>query len=157
MEFIAECFDAPPDSEKHRSIRETAWMGGDLVEGRYLLGMLIGENLFKVANEDYAGRLRDFVSRDVSVSVADIFCDLHECSHLIPFLRYHYHQQAGFAPLPSRNGHIETAVYHLLHDLDASDSEIAAKLGITEKQVQRISDLKALRKVIRVHRESASR
>lgn len=69
MDFTAECFDAPPDSEKHVAPRDSAWMGGDLVEGRYLLGMLIGENLFKVADEEYVRKLRDFISRNVSAAL----------------------------------------------------------------------------------------
>ncbi|MGH7138950.1 MAG: hypothetical protein ACREHD_24660 [Pirellulales bacterium] len=47
---IADDFDTPVDSPEHALIRSTAWMGGDLVEGRYLLGILTGTNLFRMSH-----------------------------------------------------------------------------------------------------------
>ena len=68
-------------------------MGGDLVEGRYLLGMLTRENLFKVSDSQYVRKLRSFVSTNVSASAANIFCRLPACQCLIPYLRRLYHTQ----------------------------------------------------------------
>jgi len=157
MHFTAECFDAPPDSDKHAGLRDSAWMGGDLVEGRYLLGMLTRENLFKVSDSQYVRKLRSFVSTNVSASAANIFCRLPACQCLIPYLRRLYHTQTTYTPMPSRNDRVEAAVAHFLHNLDASDAEIAAAIGTTEKQVLRISDLSAARKTVRLYRESKSR
>ena len=49
---IAAHFDAPVDSREHWVLRETARDGGDLIEGRYLLGVLIGANLFRVSDNE---------------------------------------------------------------------------------------------------------
>ena len=62
MDITARSFDAPVHSDQHIALRDSAWMGGHYVEGRYLLGMLVGENLFEKSNDEYLRRLHDFIA-----------------------------------------------------------------------------------------------
>ncbi len=66
MQGAAERFDAAPNSDTHSDLRNTAWMGGPYVEGRYLLGMLTNTNLFRVSYGEYFASLRDFIADRVS-------------------------------------------------------------------------------------------
>ena len=157
MDTTAEFFDAPVDSERHAGLRDTAWMAGHYVEGRYLLGMLIGRNLFRVSHDTYIDELHRFISDRISARAATVFCTLTDAEHLMPFLRQLYDRETDYPPIKmTRNDRVERGIEFLLHKLDASIEDVAAFLETTEKQVLRLSDITAARKAIRLHRESTS-
>jgi hypothetical protein len=149
---FAELFDEPVDASGHTFLREEGWMGGDLVEGRYLLGMLLGANLFRLSHDQYAARLHRFLSEKVSPSAAEIFGNLAQCRHVIPYLRRLYREETTYPPLPLRNDREEAAVTYLLHNLDATDADLAAALGTTVKQIGRMACLTAVKAAIWNHR-----
>ncbi|PHS03084.1 MAG: hypothetical protein COA78_19350 [Blastopirellula sp.] len=147
---LARLFDMPIDSEEHAGLRDDAWIGGDGIEGPYLLGMLIGENLFLLPNDIYIQRLHDFITPRFSSRAAIIFCTFSESSLLIPYLRKTYELETDYPSIDGpRNNRIENAIEFLLGNLDATDSEIAIFLETTEKQVLRISDITAAKRAIR--------
>jgi hypothetical protein len=74
MRYAAERFDAAPDSVEHSVLRDTAWMGGAYIEGRYLLGMLTQSNLFRVSHEEFMASLSIYIADKVSTRAAEIFC-----------------------------------------------------------------------------------
>lgn len=151
----AQLFDAPIDSEEHAQLRDTAWMGGDLTEGRYLLGMLIEENLFLLPDDLYIQKLHDFIAPRFSSKAANIFCTFSASQRLIPYLRKAYEIETDYPSIDGpRNNRVENAIEFLLDNLDATDSEIAMFLKTTEKQVRRISDITAAKKDVRVYEKS---
>ena len=153
----AKYFDAPRDSDEHAGLRDTAWMGGHYVEGRYLLGMLISQNLFRVSNNTYIDELHRFISDRASTRAAAIFCTLTDAVWLMPFLRKLYDHETDYQPIKmTRNDRVERGIEFLLYHLDASTEDIATFLKTTEKQVLRLGDITAARKTIQLHRESAS-
>jgi hypothetical protein len=148
LDDTADDFDAPLDSREHVLLRETAWMGSDLIEGGYLLGMLTGTNLFRFPDEEYVRRLKEFITNGVSSRAAEVFFRPPDCQQLILYLRHIYHTETKFPSMPSRNDRREKVFAYFLHNLDASDAEIAAAVGTTEKQIQRMADLKYARRLI---------
>ena len=155
MENCAERFDAPPSSEFHAELRNTAWMGGNLVEGPYLLGMMLGTNLFRLDTDEYLRKLKEYVSTTISGQAAAVFCDVYGSDVLMPYLRMKYERETDFprfAPPenygPPRNERLERGTEYLLHNLHASFQELANHLGTTEKQVMRLTDLKWAREIV---------
>lgn len=148
-------FDAPVDSHEHAELRDTAWMGGSLTEGMYILGMLIGKNLFRQTGEqrvqDYICELQKYISQKVSDKAAAIFCNSGKDWLLIPYLRLVYHRNPNWPPMDVvRKEREERAMEYLLLHLDATFEELAAHLGTTVKQVQRLSCVKdAIRQIER--------
>ena len=151
---LEELFDEPVDSPSHTFLREEGWLGGDLVVGRYVLGMLLGENLYRLSNDQYAARLHRFLSERVSTAAAEIFGSLSECGHVIPYLRRLYREETRNPPLPVRNDREEAALTYLLHNLGATNAELATAIDSTEKQILRISALTAARSAIRNRRRA---
>ena len=157
MDTTADSFDAPADSDEHAGLRNTAWMAGHLVEGRYLLGMLIGKNLFRVTNDCYLDELHRFIADRVSASAATIFCTPTNTQLLMPFLRRLYDCETDYPPVKvTRNDRVERGIEFLLKNLNATIEDVAAFLETTEKQVMRLGDVTAARKLIRLRRDSGS-
>jgi hypothetical protein len=164
MEIFAEAFEAPIDSQEHTLLRDTAWNGGPLVEGRYLLGMLTGTNLFRVSDDEYARTLYEFISHRVSPRAAAIFCPTYDLQ-LMPYLRLVYHRETDFpainmgvpsVPSSRRNERVERGIEYLLHNLDASIEDIAKVLATTQKQVLRMSDVTYAHRMIQRYWEAGS-
>jgi hypothetical protein len=158
MEILADLFDAPPSSDGHADLRNTAWMGGHQVEGRYLLGMLTGTNLFRFELADYFRQLNTYISTTISERAAAVFCDETGSDLLIPYLRMKYERDTNFPRFatsaeygPGRSERIERGIEYLLHNLVASYQEIAYHLGTTEKQVMRLNNLKWAKQLIDRH------
>jgi hypothetical protein len=133
-------------------------MGGDLVEGRYLLGMLLGTNLFRLDSEGYIRELHQYISTTISQRAAAIFCDISASVVLMPYLRMLYERESVLPRFaspqdygPPRNERLERGIEYLLHNLDASFQEIASHLGTTEKQVMQLSDLQWAREHVVRH------
>jgi hypothetical protein len=103
VNIAAMKFDKPVDSPEHSDRRNSAWIGGDLVEGRYLLGMLIGKNLFRMSNERYASELNKYLCTNVSALVGEVFGNIHACHHVIPYLRHKYRTRTEFPPMPTQD------------------------------------------------------
>ncbi|PQO37056.1 hypothetical protein C5Y96_07815 [Blastopirellula marina] len=140
-------FDAPVDSPEHAELRDTAWMGGSLSEGMYLLGMLAGKNLFRQTSEqvveDYVSELREYTKQHVSEQAAAIFCNSRIDWALIPYLRLAYHRNPDWPPMNvERKQREERAMEYLLFHLDATVDDLADHLGTTVKQVQRLTLVK---------------
>jgi len=143
----ADRFDAPVDSHEHAELRDTAWMGGSLTEGMYLLGMLTGKNLFRQPREqiveNYRRELRRYVEQDVSNQAAALFTNSGYDWVLIPYLRSLYHRHPDWPPMNvDRKEREERAMGYLLFHLDATVEDLAAHLGTTVKQVQRLTLVK---------------
>ncbi|MBN8599785.1 MAG: hypothetical protein J0M26_01950 [Planctomycetes bacterium] len=158
MDNCAIRFDAPASSDFHAELRSTAWMGGGLVEGRYLLGMLLGTNLFRFDTEGYLRELHMYISRTISEQAAAVFCDLSALDALMPYLRMKYELETDLPRLasreehgPPRNDRLERAIDYLLHNLHASLQEIANHLGTTEQQVVRLTEIKWAREIVARH------
>ncbi|MBL8869225.1 MAG: hypothetical protein JNK90_05495 [Planctomycetaceae bacterium] len=158
MDNCATRFDAPASSDFHAELRSTAWMGGSLVEGRYLLGMLLGTNLFRFDTEGYLRELNMYISTTISDQAAAVFCNISALDALIPYLRMKYELETDLPRLaspeelgPPRNERLERAIEYLLNNLHASLQEIANHLGTTEKQVVRLTDLKWARELVARH------
>ncbi len=62
LEGLAQAFDEAPESDRHRLLQETAWMGGEVVSVRYYLGRLIERNLFRVSDEAVFTELHRYLS-----------------------------------------------------------------------------------------------
>lgn len=164
--MLANCssqFESAPDSPEHCLLRDTAWMGGEPIEGRYLLGMLIGENLFNVDDSAYYSKLTAFISSKFAPEAASIFCTNTNAHVLTPYLLALY-AETDFPPFstttqkrPSRNRKIAPATIYLLGNLNATIDEIAKHLGTTAKQVLRLSDITYAKQIIDRHRTQPKR
>ena len=150
----ANRFDAPVDSHEHAELRDTAWMGGSLTEGMYLLGMLTEKNLFRKTGEqtiqNYVRELRNYMRQEISDEAAAIFCD-SSYEWVIPYLRLAYHRNPDWPPMDvDRKEREERAMEYLLFHLDATFEDLAAYLGTTVKQVQRLACVRdAIRQIER--------
>lgn len=130
----AEHFDEPIESDVHRLVRDTAWIGGSLIEGKYLLGILIGKNLFRVTVEEYYETLHDYLCENVSREVAGLFTTI---DIVILYMRLVYHENGNLPVINVERKHrAEHGVAFLFQNLDATVAEIASHLKTTEKQVQ---------------------
>lgn len=143
----ADRFDAPVNSPEHAELRDTAWMGGRLTEGRYLLGMLIGKNLFRRTDqqvvEGYVRELQKYIEQEVSNQAAELFANSRYDQVLIPYLRLVYHRNPDWPPMDvERRQREERAMEYVLFNLDATVDDLANYLGTTVKQVQRLTLVK---------------
>lgn len=151
-------FDSPPSSDSHTELRNTAWMGGGLVEGRYLLGMLLGTNLFRFDTQGYLRELHMYISTQFSEQAAAVFCNVSALDALMPYLRMKYERETHLPRLalpeelgPPRDERLEHALEFLLYNLHASLQEIANYLGTTEGQLKRLTGLKWAREIVSRH------
>src|SRR3712207_533408 len=88
LSHAAALFEAPLSSPEHASLRDTAWMGGALVEGRYLLGRLLRRNFFLLDDDDFQVALQQYFCASISAEVAEILSTC--CLELgVLCLRYH--------------------------------------------------------------------
>lgn len=145
----AERFDAKPDSDAHCSLRDSAWMGGPIAEGCYLLGRLTETNLFRLNADEYLAAVRAYMTDTVSSQAADVLCEYDGGDVLIHFLRRRYVSETDdppFAPAsehgPPRNERVERGIEFLLYNMDATASDLATFLQTTEKQVRRLTALR---------------
>lgn len=149
MMDCADRFDESIDSHLHRELRDTAWMGGSLTEGRYLLGMLIGKNLFRISHDEYYQKLHNYLREQISQEAADLSATSTSEKWVIPYLRLAYHQSGRYPTIRvDRKHRAELGVTYLFHHLDATVAEIASHLNTTEKQVLRISDITCMMRAI---------
>lgn len=150
MELLAKYFDHPYDSREHRDLESTAFMGGPLVSVRYLLGRLLHRNLFRESNEAVSIALFEFLSKYGDANGAQLAFDTNAWSSIAVLLRHEF-EIANKIDLTSSKK-LFTALHAVIMNPELALSEIAIVAETTEKQVERMSDVKWLKELWRRRR-----
>jgi hypothetical protein len=139
MKQFAEWFDAPPSSREHAFLRDEGWLGGEIVEVRYILGRLLGHNLFRESDDAVHRRLVKFIAEITSKEGAALVCEISDWQMLRSILRYRFETEiAGSkARKPREVFALETFLCHP----EISLAELANQVGTTEKQLCRMTNL----------------
>jgi len=145
MDNLANAFDLPVDSDEHRLLAETAWMGGNWVTVRYWLGRLSCRNLFRESNDTVRQSLQHFISGIGSVEGASLLSDPQAWSIATIILRHQLETLEGLKP--TQNPRLVAALYALASDPALTISQLATIARTTEKQVARMSDVTYLRRL----------
>ena len=140
----AEAFDAPVDSEKHQMLRDTAWMGGQLISVRYYLGRLIDRNLFRSSDTDVSAALEAFLADITSKQGAALLTSAGLQGWFAAELLLRDIFEQKILDKSSRNSRHVAAVRYFLCNPRRTDEEIARAAGTTIKQLRRNTALTAL-------------
>jgi hypothetical protein len=143
MDSLATAFDAEPNSEEHRRLAESVWLGGAFVEVRYYLGLLLKRNLFRESHSEVDRRLIAFMKTITSREGARLLADDRSWYLAVPLLRFRYESELlGSAKRKPRN---VMAVEEFLKDPSITLSALASRVGTTEKQLSRMTELRYAR------------
>lgn len=139
LPLLADSFDEPPGSPNHTGLRESAWMGGELAEGRYYLSWATGVNEFRRSNDEFDADYREFVVRSWPASQSFLKSTYWRKFFLV-LLRQRYRESKTGAefPVPAETTE-DRAIRMLMLDPTLTHAEVAASLETTEKQLQRMS------------------
>ena len=145
LENCAVRFDAPISSDKHAELRDTAWMGLDLIEGRYLLGRLLHQNFFRATNEEYHSSLQEYFLGLVGKRAASVLSTSAPNLGVL-FLRWQCRKISDIKFV----GRLREAkaIYLLAMDPKLADVQLAAELKTTVKQIERLASVSYFRRLI---------
>jgi hypothetical protein len=144
MTNCAAFFEAPISSEEHATLRDSAWMGGALVEARYLLGRIASRNFFLVSDDEFKSSLEQYFATYVCRQAAKVLA----VSSMDLGVRFLRHQCRGIDDIAFVGSPREAqAVFLLAKQPSLTDEDLAAAIGTTVKQIQRISSLKHFRRL----------
>lgn len=146
METLAQAFDAPPKSEQHRALAQSAWMGGELVAIRFYLGSLLGQNLFRESDATVEDKMRQWVGRRTSPEGAALIRGFEWWQIVAMLVRHEYEAKN---PCGSHSANREViALMAFLKDPTISTDQLARLASSTEKQLARMRTLKHARLLI---------
>lgn len=150
MAVGADAFDEPPDSPSHTRLRDTAWMGGELTEGRYFLSWATGVNEFRRSHEEFDADYREFVIKTWPESQVFLKSNSWRKFFLVLLRHRYWETEVGKNfPFRSESKH-EKALRTLLTNPSLTQPELAKALKTTEKQLLRMPDIQeAFRDLIR--------
>jgi hypothetical protein len=149
MDLLVNAFDQPIDSQEHRDLAATAWMGGELISVRYWLGRLLRRNFFRESNEAVKDALRDYFVRIGCEKGASLVADLQSWSPIAILLQHEVEAVKGCGP--TKNARLVAALKAVMANPDLTDSQLAILAATTEKQIARMSQVFVLRKLWTVH------
>jgi hypothetical protein len=136
---IAAHFDEDPSSRNHLLLRETAWMGGEFVEARYLLSWATGVNEFRRSHEEFEAEYQAFVINTWPES--QMFLKSRYWRKFFLVLLWHQYRESkiGVANPIQSEAKEDRALRMLMTNPAMSHAELAKALKTTEKQLQRMS------------------
>jgi hypothetical protein len=139
MDALATAFDAEPNSEEHRRLLESVPLGGAFVEVQYYLGRLLRRNLFRQSYEEVHRRLVSYMRTITSREGARFLADEGDWSLSAPLLRFRFERDilGSTQRLPRE----VMAVEEFLTNPSITLTELARKVGTTEKQLCRMTQL----------------
>lgn len=144
LEALAQSFDEAPESERHRLLQQTAWMGGQVVSLRYYLGRLINRNLFRVSDEVVSNELHKYLSELTSRKGAVVIDNAGVRGWCAAELLLRDVFERRFFGKSTCNAKQVAAIRSLLSNPALSLDEIASEAGTTLKQLNRLLILKDL-------------
>jgi hypothetical protein len=136
MDRIADAFDKPYDSPEHRMLRENAWLVGPEFQCRYLLGMLLGRNEFRITQDEFLNDLTEYITSRTSPQAAMFCCTEHHCQFVVAFLERQFRDKIGSIKITKETKE-NRAMEVLLKHPDWPDEQIVAEVGATMKSVAR--------------------
>jgi hypothetical protein len=138
LEALAQSFDEAPESERHRLLQQTAWMGGQVVSVRYYLGRLIHRNLFRVSDEAVSSELQRYLSKVTSKKGAAVISNAGFRGWVAAELLLRDTFERRFLGESSCNAKHVAAIQSLLSNPALSLDEIASAARTTVKQLSRL-------------------
>lgn len=145
METLAHAFDQPIESQEHQHLAATAWMGGDLVAVRYWLGRLLRRNFFRESNEVVKQALQDYLVKIGCKKGSRLISDYQAWSPVATLLQ-HQVETEDRSPL-TKNARLVAVIQAVLTNPELTDSQLAAIVKTTEKQIARMTDVSVLRRL----------
>jgi len=144
LEHLAEAFDAPIASQRHRRLESTAWMGGPLVEVRYYLGRLVRRNIFRASDVEVFAAMVSFVAGLTSEHGASLLGAYGLQGWMVARVLLRYEYEMRVHGKSTRKKRPVAMVRAFLTNPSLTVSELAKAARTTEKQVKRNTDLKVL-------------
>jgi hypothetical protein len=141
MNTSADHFDEPPDSPNYALLRDTAWMGGEQVEGRYLLSWATGVNEFRRSNEEFKADYRGHVKKTWP-DARKLLRGSYWQRFFLVLLRQQYRESetGRLFPIPHEKPE-DTALRTLLINPALKPPELANVLQTAEKQLLHMPEL----------------
>lgn len=147
MRHLAHAFDQPIESQEHRTLAATAWMGGELVAMRYWLGRLLRRNFFRESDDVVKHALQKYLVTIGCKKGAPLIVNYQAWPPVAKLLQHRVEAENGSPP--TKNGRLVAAIEAVMTNPQLTDSQVAAVANTTEKQIARMSDVSVLRKLWR--------
>lgn len=139
MNIAADHFDEDPGSHNHSLLRETAWTGGEFVEGRYFLSWATGANEFRRSHDEFEADYQAFVIKTWSESQM-FLKSRYWIKFFLVLLRHRYWETETGKAFPFRSEtKQELALRILMTNPSLQQAELAKAIKTTEKQLLRMS------------------
>jgi len=143
MISLAEAFDSPLNSDRHRALADDGWMGGPGISGRYFLGMLVRHNFFRDDDFVFAQALHRYF-HEQGYALATVAYNNEAWDSLVVLLKHEYERSQDIEP--SENHRLIAALKEVLTNADASNDELAKLANTTKKQVAKMSTVFMIRR-----------
>ena len=141
----AKWFDEPIESQSHATLRDTAWTGGALVEGPYLLGRLTNTNQFVNREQHYLPNLAAYL-RTKYPNTADRIATDAGLDYAVKLLRK---DASNMTDIHHTGDNLENLAAHAIAlDPTITDRELARALECTDGQLSRVSFIARARKIL---------
>jgi hypothetical protein len=141
VETTAAHFEEPPHSLNHTLLRETAWMGGEMIEGRYFLSWANGVNEFRRSHREFDADYQNYVIGTWPSSQM-FLKSFYWREYFLVLLRQRYRESDVGTLFPIRiESKAEKALRIFLVRPSLEHAELARILKTTEKQLLRMSML----------------